>query len=74
MCSFARATVPHTSNLTTSITRGGRFARMVENTDDFYTDKQNREREQGFFKPSFDGDYRMRFCNMNHSDEGTAKI
>lgn len=43
MCSFARASVPHTSNLTASITGGGRFVRMVENTDFFSTDKHNRE-------------------------------
>lgn len=49
MCSFARASVPHTSNLTASITGGGRFVRMVENTDSsFSTDEQHRRKEGGF--------------------------
>lgn len=49
MCSFARASVPHTSNLTASITEDGRIVRMVENRFFFFSnDKLNREKEHGF--------------------------
>lgn len=42
-----RASVPHTSNLTASITGGGRFVQRVENTLFYFCpDKQNKAKEQ----------------------------